>query len=116
MRGASAERIDLVRRQTEAWVRAQIGGDLRGAGFIDADLPRAQGGVCGFKLVPNLLPGQGFLSAGAAGKNRGQKQSAANGSNDPPHESSLPRLPTRAKVGDTSTLIFGFGHSHKDRK
>ena len=51
--------LEAIRRQTEAWVRTQISGNLRHPGRVDIRPGRDQGGVYGLELVFNLLPGKG---------------------------------------------------------
>ena len=55
--------IDLVHRNRQVGVGAQIRRDLLRAGFIDTELRRLQRRITGLKMVANLSPGIGLRAA-----------------------------------------------------
>src|SRR5260370_40775688 len=56
------ERVNLIESAGEGRIRAQIRGDLLGAGLIDTDSRRLQCGVCSLEPVLNFRPTQRLLT------------------------------------------------------
>ena len=64
----AGEGIELIDADGHVGIGPQVGGDLLGLGFVDADLAGAQGRVGRLELGPHLRPGQGLLRKNGVGQ------------------------------------------------
>src|SRR5271169_5737725 len=64
---ATVKRIDLIDIERQNRIGAQMGRDLSGLGFVNAQLPRQQSGVALLKTQSDMLPGESLLGRSAGG-------------------------------------------------
>ena len=66
--------LNAVHGNRQTGIGAEVGGDLLGAGLINADLTGAESGIGGRKGLAHLLPGHCFLSERAEWQGDGQQE------------------------------------------